>query len=168
MDAYVGLGSNLDNPLKHILDSISDIQALPDCHVIECSKIYKSKPMAVKDGSIQPDYFNAAVRIDTQFEPMPLLEQLQLIEKRHGRVRQTQRWGPRTLDLDLLLYGDQILDMPALTLPHPGVCTRDFVLYPLYDINPQLRIPGENSLSELMSRCKSHQLEPFNMPERDD
>ena len=158
MDAYIGLGSNLDDPLQHVLDGIDELRKLPNSNFLVFSAIYRSSPMQGKGVPEQADFINAVARIDTELDPEALLTALQQIESSHGRVRNGQHWGPRTLDLDLLLYGDHILNTRQLTLPHPGLCDRDFVLQPLSDINPGLKIPGKNSLSLLLESCKSHQL----------
>jgi len=100
----------------------------------------------------QPDYINAVARLETWLEPHDLLRALQAIEQQHGRVRQL-RWGARTLDLDLLLYGDAIIDRPELKVPHPGLHQRPFVLYPLQDIDPALMIPGMGRLSDITRAC---------------
>jgi 2-amino-4-hydroxy-6-hydroxymethyldihydropteridine diphosphokinase len=100
----------------------------------------------------QPDYVNAVVRLSTALSPEALLDGLQDIERRHGRQR-VRHWGPRTLDLDILLYGKQQIVGPRLRIPHPGIATRDFVLYPLAEIDSELEIPGLGGVSELLSRC---------------
>ena len=105
--------------------------------------------------STQPDYLNAVAAVDTRLTAAELLRELHLIEEQHGRVRGAERWGPRTLDLDLLLYGDVQLEGDNLTVPHPGLPERSFVLYPLHEIAPQLHIPGAGSLQTLLERCSS-------------
>jgi 2-amino-4-hydroxy-6-hydroxymethyldihydropteridine diphosphokinase len=103
----------------------------------------------------QPDYLNAVAAVDTRLTPAELLRELHLIEELHGRVRGAERWVPRTLDLDLLLYGDAQVEGEVLTVPHPGLPERNFVLYPLHEIAPQLHIPGAGSLQALVERCSS-------------
>lgn len=103
----------------------------------------------------QPDYINAVMAIETQLPPLELLDGLQAIEAAHGRVRQGERWGPRTLDLDLLVYGDREIQSERLTVPHPGISLRRFVLLPLHDIEPHLEIPGLGSLESLLAACPS-------------
>jgi 2-amino-4-hydroxy-6-hydroxymethyldihydropteridine diphosphokinase len=107
----------------------------------------------------QPDFVNAVVALDTALAPHALLRELQAIECRHGRVRGTERWGPRTLDIDLLLYGDLQMEDELLTLPHPGLPERNFVLYPLHEIAPCLEIAGMASVSALISRCSAEGLQ---------
>lgn len=144
--AYVGLGANLDQPADHIHRAFDDIAVLPHVRLTARSPLYKSAPLGPPD---QPDYINAAAALETRLKPPDLLAALRGIEVRHGRKRGDTRWGPRVLDLDLLLYGDLVLDTPELTLPHPGLHERAFVLYPLADIAPALVIPGRGALREL-------------------
>jgi len=103
----------------------------------------------------QPDYLNAVAAVDTRLTAPELLKELHLIEGLHGRVRGAERWVPRTLDLDLLLYGNSQMAGDVLTVPHPGLPERNFVLYPLHEIAPQLHIPGAGSLQTLLERCSS-------------
>ena len=138
IDAYIGLGSNLDDPEQQILDAMDELDCIPESWLAMTSSLYVSAPMGPQN---QPDYVNAVALIRTVLEPIHLLDELQAIENRHGRLRE-QRWGPRTLDLDLLLYGDQVIDVPRLTVPHPGLAERAFVLYPLAEISPDLHVPG--------------------------
>lgn len=148
--AYIGLGSNLDNPLQQVRSAAEEIAALPSTRESKLSPLYASHPVGPQD---QPDYINAVLRIETQLPPLDLLRQLQAIENLHGRVR-AQRWGARTLDLDLLLYDDLSIETPELTVPHPELTKRGFVLYPLADIAPtQLAIPGKGSLAQLLAAC---------------
>jgi 2-amino-4-hydroxy-6-hydroxymethyldihydropteridine diphosphokinase len=105
----------------------------------------------------QPDYVNAVARINTTLAPSELLAELQAIETAHGRVRE-ERWGARTLDLDLLLYGSITIDRPDLTVPHPGISERAFVLFPLFEVVPDLEIPGLGAISDLVSNCSAEKL----------
>ena len=159
VNVYVALGSNLEDPLNQILRAIQEIKKLSSSTLLACSKLYKSAPMETTDNTAQADYVNAVVLVETRLDALVLLHELQKIECDHGRVRGEQRWGPRTLDLDILVYGDQILNTDELTIPHTGISDRDFVLIPLSDINPDLYIPGKGHLSALLAQCKSHQLE---------
>lgn len=149
--AFIGLGSNLNNPVAQVTEAIAELNTLPETALHSYSRLYQSSPMAGMD---QPDYVNAVARVDTSLEPHTLLEELQAIETAHGRVRE-ERWGARTLDLDLLLYGSITIDTPDLIVPHPGVGEREFVLYPLYDIAPDLEIPGLGALSDLVNGCSA-------------
>lgn len=155
--AYIGLGSNLGNPVQQLRSARDAISTLPGTRQIACSRFYRSVPMGPTD---QPDYVNAVMAICTSLEPMALLKALQGIEAQHGRVRTGLRWGPRTLDLDVLLYGDRRIAVDNLTVPHPGMGTREFVLYPLAEIAPaDLEIPGMGSLAELVKSCPRRGLE---------
>lgn len=144
--AYVGLGANLDAPAARLKRVFDELDLLPSTRLTARSPLYKSAPLGPPD---QPDYINAVAVLDTALEPLPLLHALQALETRHGRRREGERWGPRTLDLDILLYGELNLATPELTLPHPGLHERAFVLYPLSDVAPELDIPGHGSLREL-------------------
>lgn len=152
--AYVALGSNLDEPLRHIKTALAELQDLA-VHPLKHSALYRSAP----HGPVpQPDYINAVAALDTSLDPKQLLKQLLAIETKHGRIRKGERWGPRTLDLDLLLFGETQCTDDVLSLPHPRLHERAFVLYPLYEIAPQLHIPGRGTLRELVRRCPAHEL----------
>ena len=152
--AHVGLGANLGDraaTLGAALEALAGLAAPGTAPV--ASGFYETVPLGPAD---QPDYLNAAVRLRTTLDPEPLLDALQGIEAAHGRVREgAPRWGPRTLDLDLLLHGDARLDTPRLVLPHPGLSTRAFVLAPLAELDPALVVPGTNgaSVAELLRRA---------------
>ena len=147
--AYIGIGGNLDDPLLQMRRAFRALRELPASRCVACSPLYRSA--AVGGPSGQPDYLNAAAALDTTLAPDELLTALQAIETAQGRTR-TVRWGPRTLDLDLLLYDQLVLDEPRLTLPHPRLHERVFVLYPLYDIAPDLEIPGHGLLIDLLTK----------------
>lgn len=149
--AYIGLGSNLNDPVDQVTRAIAELDELPETATHSHSSLYQSKPMGGLD---QPDYVNAVVRVDTGLNPEKLLAELQAIEATHGRVRE-ERWGARTLDLDLLLYGSAIIDTPDLQVPHPGVGERGFVLYPLNEIAPDLEIPRLGTISDLVNNCSA-------------
>jgi 2-amino-4-hydroxy-6-hydroxymethyldihydropteridine diphosphokinase len=153
--AYIGIGSNLDNPVVQVQEAIEELGAIPDSLLIARSSLYGSKPMGAAD---QPNYVNAVVAIDTVLSPQALLQVLQAIERRRGRERTGEQWGPRVLDLDLLLYGGRRIDTADLTIPHPGLHERDFVLVPLEEIAGDISIPGRGRLSAFMSRCENHAL----------
>jgi 2-amino-4-hydroxy-6-hydroxymethyldihydropteridine diphosphokinase len=148
--AYIGLGSNLENPDHQIHSARSEIAALSQIKEQAFSSLYHSPPMGPAD---QPDYVNAVMAVSTTLLPMELLRSLQGIENNHGRVRRGERWGARTLDLDILLYNNQIINTPDLTVPHSGLSERAFVLYPLYEIAPQLTIPEQGRLVDLLANC---------------
>lgn len=147
--AYIGLGSNLENPSEQIHSACAAIAEVSGIAEQGFSSLYHSAPMGPQD---QPDYVNAVMAVATELPPMELLRALQAIENSHGRVR-AKRWGARTLDLDILLYGDQVIELPDLTIPHIGMTEREFVLYPLHEIAPQLIIPNKGKLVELLEHC---------------
>jgi 2-amino-4-hydroxy-6-hydroxymethyldihydropteridine diphosphokinase len=151
--AFIGLGSNLADPVAQVEQALEALARLPDSTFVASSGLYRSEPMGPRD---QPDYINAVAALDTRLEAHALLQALQAIERRQGRVRCGARWGPRTLDLDLLLYGKQRCDDEQLTVPHPGIQERPFVLYPLYEIAPDIDVPGLASLAELLAGCSPH------------
>jgi 2-amino-4-hydroxy-6-hydroxymethyldihydropteridine diphosphokinase len=155
MKVYIGLGSNLANPETQVLSAQQDLAKLPLTQDIAMSSLYKSPPMGPKD---QPDYINAVVALETSLSPNDLLSQLQEIEQQHGRVRQ-RHWGERTLDLDILLYGDEQINEPHLHVPHKGIADRAFVLYPLAEIAPNLLIPKFGHITELLASCPKDGLE---------
>jgi 2-amino-4-hydroxy-6-hydroxymethyldihydropteridine diphosphokinase len=145
---FVGLGSNLEQPEKQIADALVSLNGIANVLVTKCSSLYRSKPVGPQG---QPDYINAVAVLETTMAPLDLLDQLQAIEAQHGRIRGNVRWGPRTLDLDLLLYGDKKINNERLTVPHPEMQNRDFVLIPLSEIAPDLVIPVLGPLSELIN-----------------
>ncbi|MEA3242555.1 MAG: 2-amino-4-hydroxy-6-hydroxymethyldihydropteridine diphosphokinase [Pseudomonadota bacterium] len=147
--AYIGLGSNLDNPESQLKTAIEALTGLPQTRLQARSSLYRSAPMGPQD---QPDYLNAVVQLSTGLEPEALLDKLQGIEQAQGRVR-AQHWGPRTLDLDILLYGEDVVATERLKIPHPGIAERSFVLYPLAEINGQLEIPELGGVGSLMEQC---------------
>lgn len=149
VEAYVGIGSNLNDPIGQVRRALHELDEIADTRRLACSSLYRSLPMGPKD---QPDYVNAAAALSTRLSPGELLVALLRIEQAHGRTRTGPRWGPRSLDLDLLLYGDQSIAEPGLTVPHPGLATRSFVLFPLLEIAPELEVPGAAPLVELAER----------------
>ena len=144
LNIYIGLGSNLDEPRHHINDAIEEIKTIDNCDFIKCSSLYKTPPMGPQD---QPDYINAVVKIQSGLSAIEVLDKIQELEQKHGRVREL-KWGPRSLDLDILLYGDQEIDTIRLKIPHTGLYVRAFVLYPLLEIEPNLSLPNGVFLSE--------------------
>ncbi|RXJ72451.1 2-amino-4-hydroxy-6-hydroxymethyldihydropteridine diphosphokinase [Veronia nyctiphanis] len=144
---YIAIGSNLGDPVKKAQSAISALQLLPDSTWVASSSLYSSKPMGPAD---QPDYVNAVVAMDTRLPPHTLLDHTQAIELEYGRERKAERWGPRTLDLDILLYGNENIDDPRLTVPHYGMREREFVLYPLAEIAPDLHLPDGSALHQLV------------------
>ncbi len=150
LTAYIGLGSNLESPIAQLKSARLAINALDDVKELAFSNLYASSPMGPQD---QPDYVNAVMSVATSLSPLDLLHALQAIELEHGRVRGVQRWGARTLDLDVLLYGDHQIASPELIVPHKGIAERAFVLYPLSECTPDLLIPGKGKLSDLLDQC---------------
>lgn len=137
--AYVGLGSNLQMPARQVENAIALLADIPYTRLIAASSLYRSAPIG---GIEQPDFVNAAAALLTQLGPSDLLAELKGIEARQGREKNGQRWGPRVLDLDLLAHAAAVIDEPGITIPHPGIAERNFVLLPLLEIAPDLAIPG--------------------------
>lgn len=148
--AYIGLGSNLATPLLQLRSALDALSALTQSSVVAHSSFYISDPLGPAD---QPRYVNAVAALDTGLSPLALLDALQTIELEQGRTRKAERWGPRTLDLDILLFGNLHIDEPRLTVPHYHMHARAFVLYPLAEIAPDLRLPGGRPISELLEAC---------------
>lgn len=148
MHSYIGLGSNLDDPEPRLAAALAALDDIPDTMLVKHSSLYRSAPLGPED---QPDFVNAAALLDTRLAARQLLRELQSIENRQGRTRNGQRWGPRTLDLDMLLYGNEIIDDPGLTVPHPEIRHRNFVLAPLLELAPDLEIPGLGRADELLA-----------------
>lgn len=148
--AYVGLGSNLADPEQQVRAGMTALTHLPDTRLVQCSSLYRTAPVGLTD---QADFVNAVCAIDTSLPAPSLMQQLLAIEQTHGRVRGPTIGGPRTLDLDLLLYGDAQLQTPLVTVPHPRLHERAFVLYPLLEIEPTLCIPGKGAVSDLLLHC---------------
>ncbi|MBE1276169.1 2-amino-4-hydroxy-6-hydroxymethyldihydropteridine diphosphokinase [Enterovibrio baiacu] len=145
---YIAIGSNLGNPVEKASLAIAALKQLPNTQFVCCSSLYSSKPMGPSD---QPDYVNAVAIVDTLLEPLDLLDQTQRIELEFGRERKDERWGPRTLDLDILLFGDLQINSERLTVPHYGMKVREFVLYPLAEIAPDLHLPDGSAVTDLVA-----------------
>lgn len=146
---YIGLGSNLGGPMAQLRSALRHLAAYPEITVVAVSRFYASKPMGPQD---QPDYVNAVACVETALPALDLLQILFAVERVHGRVREAaSRWGARTLDLDLLLYGDAVMATPALVLPHPGLCQRSFVVLPLLDVAPTLCLPDGKCVRDCMA-----------------
>ena len=152
---YIGIGSNLDNPGEQIEQSLQALAKIESTELVSTSSLYSSKPMGPQD---QPDYMNAVAKLETELEPEALLDQLQAIESQFGRVRKEQRWGARVLDLDILLYADKVIDSPRLTVPHYGMKVREFVIYPLFEIAPELQLPDGSFVAKLQSQLDKNGL----------
>ncbi len=145
VNAFIGIGSNLDDPVRHVETAIDDLNTIAETRLVATSSLYRTAPMGPQD---QSDYINAVAEVTTELPPLDLLDALQAIENRHGRVRHGDRWGPRTLDLDLLLFANKSIDLPRLKVPHYGLKQRNFVLIPLFEIAEQLILPDGATLAQ--------------------
>ena len=154
---YIGLGSNLEDPRQQVSDALKELQEISNTELLSHSLLYRSDPVGPPG---QPDYINAVAKINTSLEPEELLDALQAIEQAHQRVR-IEHWGPRTLDLDLLLYDNDEIDTERLKVPHPFMTERSFVLYPLAEIEPNLVLPKGDHLSDILVQCPMGTLEPI-------
>jgi 2-amino-4-hydroxy-6-hydroxymethyldihydropteridine diphosphokinase len=152
---YIGLGANLGNPEQTLKEAIFELSGLSQFAQLRASSLYASKPMGPAE---QPDYVNAVVCAETDLDPLAVLDLLQAIEHQFGRQR-SLRWGPRTLDLDLLLYGNETISLPRLTIPHPGLTQRDFVVVPLAELNAELVLPDGRKLLSVQATMAHHDLQ---------
>lgn len=160
VSVFVGLGSNLADPRRQVRSALDELATLPATRISGVSSLYRSAPLTGSGvPSDQPAYINAVARLESTLSPAALLDALQAIETRHGRVRSAERWGPRTLDLDILLYGDRRIDTPRLQVPHPGMAERSFVLQPLAELAADLEIPGLGAVMTLLEQCDPAGLE---------
>lgn len=153
---YIGLGSNQSDPAAQLSRAYEALAALPDTALLRCSRPYRSAPLGPQD---QPDYINAVALLETALAPLALLDRLQRIEQQQGRIRTGERWGPRTLDLDILLYGNQQIDCERLHVPHDHMHARPFVLYPLAELDPDLIMPDGTPLQHLLKKCPAEGIE---------
>jgi 2-amino-4-hydroxy-6-hydroxymethyldihydropteridine diphosphokinase len=154
MQAHLGLGSNLENPTAQLHAARIAIANVDGICEIAFSSLYSSAPM---DGKNQPNYVNAVMAIETTLRPLELLTKMQGIENAQGRIRE-EHWGSRTLDIDILLFENEVLNFPELVVPHYGMTTRAFVLYPLFEIAPNLNIPTHGKLRNLLKNCPINDL----------
>lgn len=152
--AYIGLGSNLQQPLLQIQQALQELAQLTNTELLRCSPFYCSRAI----GPEQPDFINAAALLNTELSPLSLLDELQKIEQTHQRQRE-MHWGPRTLDLDLLLYDQQHIDVPRLKVPHPFLTQRAFVILPLLDLDKNLTLPNGNRLQDYLAQCQDQEIE---------
>ena len=150
--AYVAVGANLDEPLARVIASFDALAQVRDTRLISRSRLYRTAPLGPQD---QPDYINAVVGLLTQLSATELLVELKALERALGRDAPLVRWGPRRIDFDLSVFGAERLQTEVLTVPHPGVPVRNFVLYPLLDIAPDLVVPGQGRIRELASRVST-------------
>jgi len=152
MPAYIALGSNLDDPPRQIAAAFERLAAVAGCRLVARSRLYRTAPLGPQD---QPEFVNAVAGLLTVLAPRGLLQALKRIEGELGRAQPIVRWGPRRIDLDLLLLDDVRMAEPDLAIPHPGLTRRNFVLYPLRDIAPELLVPGEGRVEMLAARAGS-------------
>lgn len=143
---YIGIGSNLEKPLQQVRDALKELATLPDTQLTATSSLYCSAPIGPQD---QDDFINAVAAIETRLSPLELLHVLQTVEQAHERRRE-RHWGPRTLDLDILLYGNENIATPELCVPHRELPNRAFVILPLLEIDPGLSLPDGTRLSSLV------------------
>ena len=155
---YIGLGGNLGDPVAQIREGLGGLKQLSRSRVVRRSSLYRSAPIGPQN---QPDFVNAVACLDTELAPQDLLAALQAMETRQGRVRRALRWGPRTLDLDILLYGDLRMAEPLLTIPHPRMAERAFVLLPLREIATGIVVPGAGKVDDLIDRLPPQAVHPL-------
>ena len=157
--AFVGLGGNLGDPEATLGDALQALDGVQDTRLLRASRLYRTPAWGVEQ---QPDFINAVVMLETRLGAPALLESLFVIERQHGRVREAeQRWGPRTLDLDLLLYGDAVIDEPGLRVPHPHLHERAFALLPLLEIAADVEIPGRGLARNAVSLLEKSNIQPL-------
>jgi len=155
--AFVGLGGNLGDPAATLREAIRELDGLPATRMLRASRLYRSAAWGLED---QPDFINAVALLDTQLDARALLDALLLLERSHGRDRAAEtRWGPRTLDLDLLLYDDAVIDETGLRVPHPHLHQRAFALLPLVEIAAETVVPGRGAARDLLKGIKAHGVE---------
>jgi 2-amino-4-hydroxy-6-hydroxymethyldihydropteridine diphosphokinase len=147
--AWIGLGGNLDDPATRLRRTVAELDHVPTSRLVRSSGLYGSRPVGPAD---QPDFINAVAELDTDLSPLMLLDELQGLEQQAGRVR-TRQWGERTLDLDILLFDDRVVDTARLRIPHPELANRGFVLVPLAEIAPAIRLPDGRRVDTLRAAC---------------
>lgn len=147
---YIAIGSNLASPLEQVKAALDAMGEIPQSRVVAVSSFYRTPPLGPQD---QPDYLNAAVALETTLAAETLLDHTQRIELQQGRVRKAERWGPRTLDLDIMLFGDQVIHTPRLTVPHYDMKNRGFMLWPLFEIAPAIMFPDGMTLTAALTKC---------------
>lgn len=150
--AYIAIGSNLASPLEQVNAAVQALGDIPQSRVVALSSFYRTPPLGPQD---QPDYLNAAIALKTALSAEALLDNTQRIELQQGRERKEERWGPRTLDLDIMLFGDAVINTERLTVPHYDMKRRGFMLWPLFEIAPDLIFPDGESLSALLAQLNA-------------
>ncbi len=156
MDAWIGLGSNLGNPGARLKDALVQLENTPGFELRKISGIYRSAPWGNPD---QDDFLNAVAMVETELQPVELLDVLLQVEQQMGRDRSAGRWGPRCIDLDLLAYDDLVMKSPKLELPHPRMHLRAFVLRPVLELDPDFMIAGKRSAKECLSGLDDQDIE---------
>ncbi|MEX0492003.1 2-amino-4-hydroxy-6-hydroxymethyldihydropteridine diphosphokinase [Raoultella terrigena] len=147
--AFIALGSNLAAPLEQVNAAVAALAEIPNSRIVAVSSFYRTPPLGPQD---QPDYLNAAVALETGLTAEALLDNTQRIELQQGRERKAERWGPRTLDLDIMLFGEQVIDSERLTVPHYDMKNRGFMLWPLFEIAPELHFPDGVALRGVLTQ----------------
>lgn len=147
--AFIALGSNLAAPLEQVNAAVAALAEIPNSRIVAVSSFYRTPPLGPQD---QPDYLNAAVALETGLTAEALLDNTQRIELQQGRERKAERWGPRTLDLDIMLFGEQVIDNERLTVPHYDMKNRGFMLWPLFEIAPELHFPDGVALRSVLTQ----------------
>ncbi|KAA1049736.1 2-amino-4-hydroxy-6-hydroxymethyldihydropteridine diphosphokinase [Pseudocitrobacter sp. 73] len=150
--AYIAIGSNLASPMEQVNAALKALDDIPESHIITVSSFYRTPPLGPQD---QPDYLNAAVALETSLAPEALLNHTQRIELQQGRVRKAERWGPRTLDLDIMLFGNQVINTERLTVPHYDMKNRGFMLWPLFEIAPTWVFPDGETLHSRLTQLNA-------------
>ncbi|EGO8358865.1 2-amino-4-hydroxy-6-hydroxymethyldihydropteridine diphosphokinase [Escherichia coli] len=145
--AYIAIGSNLASPLEQVNAALKALDDIPESRILAVSSFYRTPPLGPQD---QPDYLNAAVALKTSLAPEELLNHTQRIELQQGRVRKAERWGPRTLDLDIMLFGNEMINTERLTVPHYDMKNRGFMLWPLFEIAPQATFPDNQTIAQVL------------------
>ncbi|HBH7062784.1 2-amino-4-hydroxy-6-hydroxymethyldihydropteridine diphosphokinase [Enterobacter cloacae] len=145
--AYIAIGSNLASPLEQVNAAVQALGEIPQSRIVAVSSFYRTPPLGPQD---QPDYLNAAVVLDTALDAETLLDNTQRIELQQGRVRKAERWGPRTLDLDIMLFGNEVINTPRLIVPHYDMKNRGFMLWPLFEVAPALTFPDGIPLRDIL------------------
>ncbi|WP_370884235.1 2-amino-4-hydroxy-6-hydroxymethyldihydropteridine diphosphokinase [Enterobacter cloacae complex sp. 2015409] len=150
--AYIAIGSNLASPLEQVNAAVQALGEIPQSKIVAVSSFYRTPPLGPQD---QPDYLNAAVVLETALDAETLLDNTQRIELQQGRVRKAERWGPRTLDLDIMLFGHETINTERLTVPHYDMKNRGFMLWPLFEVAPNLIFPDGTSLKSILDNLNT-------------
>ncbi|MCM7468947.1 2-amino-4-hydroxy-6-hydroxymethyldihydropteridine diphosphokinase [Enterobacter bugandensis] len=150
--AYIAIGSNLASPLEQVNAAVQALGEIPQSRIVAVSSFYRTPPLGPQD---QPDYLNAAVVLETTLDAETLLDNTQRIELQQGRVRKAERWGPRTLDLDIMLFGDEVINTERLTVPHYDMKNRGFMLWPLFEVAPDLIFPDDIPLKSILDSLEA-------------